>query len=129
MKNFLPLCLVFLSLIPRLMGETRPSPSPNRTGIEGVISISPVRGGPIRQGVPSSAPLANIAFAAKQGDREIKTFTTGNDGRFQVTLEPGHYTIMRKDWKGAIGSYGPFEVDVKPGKMVSVAWDCDTGLR
>ncbi len=109
-------------------GEATPSPdSPN--GIEGIISAGPAHGGPSRQGVADSRPLANMAFEVKQGTRVIASFQTDAQGHFRVFLAPGRYTIMRKDFTSAIGSYGPFEVDVSEGKMASVRWTCDTGLR
>lgn len=59
----------------------------------------------------------------------MTTFQTDDQGHFRLSLQPGHYTIVRQNYKGAIGSYGPFEVDVSQGKMVRVYWNCDTGLR
>ncbi len=127
MHKGLLLPLIFICLACEA-GEATPSPgSPN--GIEGVISAGPAHGGPSRQGVADSRPLANMAFEAKQGTRVIASLQTDAQGHFQVFLAPGHYTIMRKDFSSAIGSYGPFEVDVSPGKMASVQWTCDTGLR
>jgi hypothetical protein len=98
-------------------------------GIEGTISAGPTRGGPVRAGEPSSAPMGNMSFLVKQSDRVVTSFQTDEQGHFQVLLDPGHYTIVRKDYAGAVGNYGPFEVDVNPGKMTIVNWSCDTGLR
>ncbi|MDQ3117100.1 MAG: hypothetical protein M3429_08985 [Verrucomicrobiota bacterium] len=126
--------IFFLTLVCVLPGlamsqPTPTSPSDIPTGIEGTISISPVRGGPTRQGEPDSLPLSKMAFEVKQDGRVVHTFQTDEQGRFRAELKPGHYTIVRKDWSSAVGSYGPFEVDVAQGKMKSVAWKCDTGLR
>ena len=110
--------------------QMQPTATPHDlTGIEGTITVSPVQGGPTRQGVSDSRPLANITFEVKQGDRVIASFQTDEQGHFEQTLEPGNYTISRKDWKSAVGSYGPFEVSVSRGKMTAVQWSCDTGLR
>jgi hypothetical protein len=76
-----------------------------------------------------SRPLANIAFEVKQGNRVITSFQTDEQGHFQQTLEPGNYSISRKDWKRAVGSYGPFEVSVSRGKVTAVQWSCDAGIR
>ena len=106
------------------------TPAPDHvTGIEGTIAISPVQGGPTRQGVPDSRPLSHTTFEVKQGDRVITSFQTDEHGHFRLTLGPGHYVISRKDWKSAIGSYGPFEVEVNQGNMTAVSWTCDTGIR
>ena len=85
------------------------------TGLEGVILAGPIQGGPTRQGVPDSRPLANTEFVVEKENSTVASFKTNDQGRFQVSLPAGHYTISRKDWKANIGSYGPFEVDVARG--------------
>ena len=131
MKTSLLLSLALLATMLCLArAQMSPTPQPsNDTGIEGTITISPVMGGPTRQGSPDSRPLANIIFEVKQGDRAISSFQTDDHGHFRQALAPGNYTVARKDWKSAIGSYGPFEVSVSRGKMTAVQWTCDTGIR
>ena len=131
MKKLLLLPLAVVAMLScNMRAQMQPTAAPHDpTGIEGTITMSPVQGGPTRQGSPDSRPLANITFEVKQGDRVITSFQTDERGHFQQTLEPGHYTISRKDWKSAIGSYGPFEVSVSRGKMTAVEWKCDTGIR
>src|SRR5207245_1575807 len=50
-------------------------------------------------------------------------------GHFRTPLPPGHYKVSMKGRKSSIGHYGPFEVDVVPGKMTKVQWECDSGIR
>ena len=99
------------------------------TGIEGVITVGPVHGGPARIGVPDSRPLANATFIAQDQKGTATSFTSDDQGHFRVPLEPGHYTVSLKDRKGGVGRYGPFEVDVVTGQMTKVEWRCDTGMR
>jgi Prealbumin-like fold domain len=99
------------------------------TGIEGVITIGPIRPGPPSDVIPSSKPLANATFAVESENRVITSFTTDEQGRFRILLEPGHYTVSMKDKKGAMGRYGRFDVHVIAGQMTKVEWQCDTGLR
>lgn len=99
------------------------------TGIEGVILISPTRGGPIRRGEPSSAPLRETEFILRKGEETVATFKTDAEGKFRVSVPPGHYTVSRANWSGRIGRYGPFEVDVATGQISKVQWICDTGMR
>jgi hypothetical protein len=119
------LLAVFSCLV---LAETQSTPEPE-TGLEGVISVSPVHGGPSRLGVPDSRPLANTPFVVKKGNDTITSFTTDDQGRFRISLAAGHYTISRKDWEGRVGSYGPFEVDVAAGQIKKIQWNCDTGMR
>src|SRR5437588_3113775 len=93
-------------------GQT-PTPMPEtETGIEGVITVGPIHGGPVRPGIPSSKPLANTAFVIGNDSGLVAEFTTDGQGRFKVSLGPGHYIVSIKEKKGGIGRYGPFDVDV-----------------
>src|SRR5213592_1181723 len=68
-------------------GQTQSEPG---TGIEGVITFGPTQGGPIRPGIPSSAPLANATFVVENEKGAVASFTTDGQGRFRVSLTPGH---------------------------------------
>jgi Carboxypeptidase regulatory-like domain len=108
------------------LGQT---PSGTETGIEGVIMISPAQPGPIRADSPGSIPLANAAFVVENEKSEVASFTTDDQGRFRISVPPGHYKVSIKGKRPGIGRYGPFEVDVAPGKMTKVEWECDSGIR
>jgi hypothetical protein len=120
------LSLVLSILFPIIaMAETSPSAN---TGIEGVIFVSPSHGGPIRLGVPNTAPVANVAFVVQKGDQTVTSFTTDGEGRFQVCLPPGHYTVSRSNSSGRIGRWR-FEADVVAGQVAKVQWTADSGMR
>jgi hypothetical protein len=129
----LPLLAVFLvSFSPFVLAETSSTATPkaqSETGLEGVILVGPIQGGPTRQGVPNSRPLANTEFLVVKENNPVAFFKTDDEGRFRISLPAGHYTISRKDWKASIGSYGPFEVEVAAGQIKRVQWNCDTGIR
>jgi hypothetical protein len=100
------------------------------TGIEGVITVSPTRPGPIRAGsdVPNAAPLPNAVFSVENEKGKVTSFTTDNQGRFRVSLKPGHYVIALAEHRFP-RPCGPFEIDVESAKMTKVDWRCDTGMR
>jgi hypothetical protein len=103
--------------------------SGGESGIEGVISISPARPGPVRVDEAGSVPLANATFVIENNSREIASFTTDDKGHFRAAVPPGHYKVSLKGRKTSIGRFGPFEVDVAPGNMTNVQWECDSGIR
>jgi hypothetical protein len=111
--------------------QTSPTPMPEAadTGIEGVITVGPIHGGPVRPGIPSTKPLANAAFVVGNESGAITEFTTDAQGHFNVSVAPGHYTVTKKNQQKGIGRYGPFDVDVVAGQMTKVQWQCDTGMR
>lgn len=99
------------------------------SGIEGVVSVSPSRPGPIRVGEEStSRPAANIEFSVKAGETKVASFTTDADGRFRVALPPGHYVVLREDAGSKIGRWR-FEADVVAGEVAKVSWTGDSGMR
>ena len=111
-------------------GQTQPTPTPQPgTGIEGVITVGPTHGGPTRVGVPDSKPLANRTFVVENEKGAVASFATDDQGRFRISLAPGHYTVSPKEKRPKIGRYGPFDVDVVAGQMKKVAWYCDSGMR
>ena len=105
------------------------TPSGGESGIDGVITISPANPGPTRADAAASVPLANATFAVEKNNAEMTSFVTEDQGRFRVSLPPGHYQISLKGRKSSIGRFGPFEADVAPGKMSTVQWECDSGIR
>jgi len=107
-------------------GQTQ---SASETGIEGVITISPTRAGPVRADAPSSQPLANATFVVENQKGEVTSFTTDDQGSFRVPLAPGHYKVSLKGKRSGVGKFGPFEVDVVAGQMTKVQWQCDSGMR
>ena len=110
--------------------QTQSTPLPEAgTGIEGVITISPTHPGPVRPGMISSRPLANATFVVGNEKGAVASFTTDDQGKFRVSLPPGHYAVTKKDQQHGIGRYGPFDVDVVTGQMTKVEWQCDTGMR
>lgn len=110
--------------------ETTPTPSPEPgAGLEGSISLHSISGGPVRQGVPDSRPLTNTTFFVLKENQTIASFTTDDQGRFRISLPPGHYRVSKKNWKSRVGFFGPFEVEIAAGQMKTVQWNCDTGMQ
>lgn len=129
--SFFPIVGAWLTLLSTAaLGQSPTTPKSDAgTGLEGIISISPVQGGPIRQGVPDSKPLPNTEFVVTKENNAVTSFQTDDKGRFHISLPPGHYTVSRKGLKVGIGNYGPFEVEIAPGEMKKVQWTCDSGIR
>ena len=108
--------------------STGQTPSAGESGLEGVITISPANPGPTRVDAAAMA-LANTTFAVEKNNGEVTSFITDEQGRFRVSLPPGHYKISLKGRKSSIGRFGPFETEVAAGKMTNVQWECDSGIR
>ena len=127
--RFRKLLIAFGVIAMAVCASAEQTPSGGQSGIEGVITISPANPGPIRADAPGSVPLANAPFVVEKNNGEVTSFITDDQGRFRVSLPPGHYKISLKGRKSSIGRFGPFEADVAPGKMTNVQWECDSGIR
>jgi hypothetical protein len=119
--------LIFI-IVPAVFSSAQTQPE-SGTGIEGVITVGPVHGGPSRPGLPDSKPFANATFVVENEKGPVRSLATDDKGRFRISLAPGHYIVSMKDKKGGIGHYGPFEVEVVAGNITKVQWHCDTGMR
>ena len=122
---------LFLALLITYGSMSSGQIEPDRgTGIEGVITVSPTRPGPIRAGsdIPNAAPLPNAVFTVGNKKGVVTSFTTDSEGRFRVSLKPGHYVVTLAEHRFP-RPCGPFEVDVESGKMTTVEWRCDSGMR
>jgi hypothetical protein len=100
------------------------------TGIEGVVTVSPIRPGPIKKGSerPNVAPLPSAVFSVTNEKGTVTSFTTDGEGRFRLSLSPGHYVVSLAENRFP-RPCGPFEIDVESGKMTKVEWRCDSGMR
>ena len=127
--RFRNLLIVFGLIVMAVSASTGQTSSARESGIEGVITISPANPGPIRADAAASRPLVHATFAVEKNNGEVTSFTTDDQGRFRVSLPPGHYKISLKGRKSSIGRFGPFETDVAVGKMTNVQWECDSGIR
>jgi hypothetical protein len=130
MMPFRMIGIVFLFLLAAACITRGQSSRANATGISGVITVGPTRPGPSRAGeLPDRGPFADITFVVRSENATVASFTTDGQGRFQISVPPGHYTVSPKDWDGGPGRCGPFEVDVAMGKMTNVEWRCSSGMR
>jgi len=119
---------LLFALLPLLAMAATPTPIPAPSGIEGVILVSPSHPGPTRLDQPNAAPAPNVTFAVMRDNARITSLTTDSEGRFRLSLPPGHYTVLRDDPGAKIGHWR-FEADVKPGEVTTVRWTADSGMR
>jgi len=118
--------LLLLCFVPL---KTDAQPSSLSTGIEGVVSIGPIHGGPQHSDEPASAPLANAVFEVANDAGAVTTFTTDESGHFRIPVAPGRYSIKRAGVKQKLGFCGPFQVEVTADGFKKVQWECDSGMR
>jgi len=120
---FLALLIAFGSVSPAQIEPDQP------TGIEGIVTVSPIRPGPIKKGSEVlSAPLPNAIFKVANEKGTVTSFTTDREGRFRLALSPGHYSVSLAENRFP-RPCGPYKIDVESGKMTRVEWRCDSGMQ
>ena len=98
------------------------------SGLTGVVVRGPIQ--PVCQvGASCDAPFA-AGFTVQQGGRVIATFRSDTNGRFEVTLAPGAYTVVPAPDAPVISptSQGKAVV-VGPQGLTTVRLEFDTGIR
>jgi inhibitor of cysteine peptidase len=105
-----------------------PSGSVLDSGIEGEVWIGPIS--PVsRPGDPDSEPYsAVIRIRSISDDRVLAEVTSGEDGRFRITLVPGRY-LLEPQQGDPLPRASTQEVTVVAGQFTHVRIDYDSGIR
>ena len=99
------------------------------TGLRGVVLRGPMQ--PVcQEGQPCDDDPFAATFNVYDGRRRVATFRSGEDGRFEVGLQPGPYTVVPGPDAPIMSpeSQGQ-DVLVAPHGMTEVELHFDTGIR
>jgi hypothetical protein len=120
----------FLVLAVAACGDAAATPSAGGSRIEGTALAGPVC--PVeRPGDPACAPrpIAGALVIVRGVDgAEVARATTDADGRYQVAVAPGRYTVEGAPVEGLMGNPTPIDVDVG-GDVSTIDIQYDTGIR
>lgn len=113
--------------VPGRLAGVAPEPV---TGVRGRILLGPVRPGPVRLGQTSEGPFHAEFVVLDTGGSVVARFHTDQEGRFEVQIPPGVYTIRPAPSAPRLLPLGQFhEVTVDGGAMTEVTLRFDTGIR
>lgn len=127
----LVLTLLALALAIVACGPGGPSPVPSiplDSGIRGFVQLGPTCPVETRD-VPCTTPYVAVLVILDPDEREVARVTSGEDGRFEVLLAPGEYTITPTPGGDPLPSAPPQAVTVLPGSFAEVEINYDTGIR
>jgi hypothetical protein len=99
------------------------------SGIRGTVVSGCVRPPPPLPACPER-PLSaqQRVLSADGGTEAVAEFRSGEDGSFEVELEPGRYVIEAVPNQGFVGRLQPTEVAVEQSGFTRVRLFYDTGL-
>lgn len=105
--------------------------APPTSGIEGQVLLGPTCP-VVREGTPCpDRPFqATIVVWDAERTQKVSTFTTDEEGRFQVALAPGEYYIdPQSPNPGAPPAGIPQNVTAPPDRFVQITIQYDSGIR
>ncbi len=125
----LMLCLVFLgcAAFPHSLAQNGPPES----GIAGIVLKGPMCPGPARSDRPCpDKPVSGTFQVLGQDGNMAAAFQSDAQGRFKVSLAPGHYTVLPAGLPAGRNPLGDSaKVTVVSGDYVQVVLHWDTGMR
>jgi hypothetical protein len=99
------------------------------TGIRGTVLWGPVKPGPSKLGQTDEAPL-RAYFAIYEAGTKVAEFESDRNGRFEVSLPPGDYTIVPdKQTPIPYAQQQKTKVTVPEDGFAVVGIRLDTGMR
>lgn len=107
-----------------------PAPTPVLSGIRGIVHLGPTCEDATRAS-PCIEPYRADLVILDADDEVVARVTSGADGRFEVTLPPGVYTIQPvPPANGDLFPNGdPISVVVGEEEYTEIGVDYDTGIR
>jgi hypothetical protein len=122
--------LVAIALAAIACGGGSPAPVGSGSGIAGRALAGPVC--PVeRPADPACAPrpvAGAVVIVSGADSAEIATAQTADDGRYEVSIPPGRYTVEGAPVEGLLGNPTSVEVEVGDGVTI-VDLKYDTGIR
>jgi hypothetical protein len=107
----------------------------SNSGIEGQALLGPVCPGPQVAGGPEATRCADKPYQATfqvldERKKVVTTFQTGENGRFEVALSPGTYTLVPETNPNAVLPRASSQtVTVTQGEFTQITISFDTGIR
>lgn len=110
-------------------GGPTPVPStPLDSGVRGFVQLGPTC--PVQtRDVPCTTPYVAVLVILDTNDGEVARVSSAEDGRFEVLLPPGEYTIAPAPGGDPLPSAPPQAVTVVAGTFTEVEINYDTGIR
>ncbi len=102
--------------------------APLDSGIRGFVRLGPTCPVETRD-VPCTTPYVAVLVILDLDDREVARISSGADGRFEVLLPPGEYTIAPTPGGDPLPSAPPQSVSVVAGSFTAIEINYDTGIR
>lgn len=104
-------------------------PSPQGGGIRGIVTLGPTC--PVEQvgQPPCETPYAAELQVTRRSDGTlVQTVRSGADGRFEVSLPPGDYTVTGTAAE-VLPVAAPVDVTVEAGRFSEIEVAYDSGIR
>ena len=128
MRRLPPVSLLVLLLLTACASDGGDEAS--SSGVHGQILLGPTCA-VVQEGSPCpDEPVGGVEVRALTDGEAIAQTTSGGDGRFELELPPGRYTLEAVVGPDGPGMFGkPVAVTVTAGTFVEVVVPVDSGIR
>jgi hypothetical protein len=129
-RRLLPLVSLSLILLLFSCGSSDGRSDTAASGVRGQVLLGPTCP-VVQEGSPCpDEPVEDVVVRAQSDGETVAEATSGSDGRFELELPPGRYTleaIVGPDGPGMFAK--PIDVTVSAGAFVEVVVPVDSGIR
>jgi hypothetical protein len=117
--------LVLVALVVPAAAGARITPA---GGLHGVVTRGPTAPMCVAE-APCSEPAKNVTLVFSRSDHVAGRVVTDGQGRYQLRLPPGLYSVRRAASAGLDNRLDPNRVRVSARRFVHVDFSIDTGIR
>jgi hypothetical protein len=136
MKPWMLLCVLLLPACvpqaqdPGIQAQVRPDRTPGVVGgIEGQVWVGPLCPATQAENPNCSNRPLQATIEVRLGDQVLARFSSDEDGRFKIVLEPGNYTLVPQRKGLARPTEAEIPVRVEAGRFTKVVIVYDSGMR
>lgn len=106
-----------------------PSPTPISSGIRGIVLLGPTCAVVVAGASPCLEPYEARLVVMDEDENVLGEMRSGADGRFEMALSPGEYTVVPAPGGDPFPNAKPTSVSVTDGEYTEIEIDYDTGVR
>ncbi len=120
--------LVATIFVAALVGVASAQATDNRSGLRGTVTRGPIAPVCVAE-QPCSGPAGHMTLLFWRGGRLVGRTTTDRSGKYRVALPPARYRVSRTVSTSVGRGLEPALVRVVSGRVTTVDFSIDTGIR
>lgn len=130
MRRLPPFLLLFLLLLTSCAAGSSAGDDEPTSGVRGRVLLGPTCPVEIEGSPCPDEPIAGVEVRAIRDGEPVAEATSDAQGRFELVLDPGNYTLEAVVGPDGPGMFAkPVDVTVSSGAFVDIVVPIDSGIR